>query len=108
MSITRYRGDTRPIVVTLSSSTGPLDLTGCTGFVLTADPSKEPVSAADNIFALTGTVLAPTAGTVEFLPSVAQADHVGTFWFDVQYIDARSLINTAGKDKMVFVQDIGK
>ena len=52
--ITRYRGDTKPLVVTLSSSEGPLDLTGCTTFMLTADPSKDPTSAATNIFALTG------------------------------------------------------
>jgi len=108
MSITRYRGDTKPLVVTLSSSTGPLDLTGCTGFTLTADPSKEPTSASANIFALTGTILSALAGTVEFLPSTLEADHVGTFWFDVQYLDDRGLINTAGKDKIVFLQDIGK
>ena len=106
--ITRYRGDTKPLVVTLSSSEGPLDLTGCTTFMLTADPSKDPTSAATNIFALTGTILDPVAGTVEFLPSTLQANHVGTYWFDVQYLDARGLINTAGKDKLVFVQDIGK
>jgi len=108
MSITRFRGDTKPIVITLSTSTGPLDLTGCTGFTLTADTNKEPTSAATNIFSLVGTILDPLAGTVEFLPSALQADHVGTYWFDVQYLDARSLINTAGKDKLVFVQDIGK
>lgn len=106
--ITRFRGDTKPIVVTLSSDSGPLDLTGYTGFTLSADPSKDPVSATNNIFALPGTILSATEGTVEFLLTSLQADHVGTFYFDVQYLDARGLINTAGKDKLVFVQDIGK
>ncbi len=108
MTITRYRGDTKPIVVTLSSSTGPLDLTGCTAFRMTADPSKTPTDATNNIFSLTGTVLDAAAGTVEFLPSALQTDHVGTYYFDCQFLDARGLINTAGKDKLIFEQDISK
>jgi hypothetical protein len=108
MSITRYRGDTKPIVVTLTGATGAINLTGCTGFVLTADPSPDPVSAANNIFALSGTILSATAGTVEFLPSAGQVDKVGVYYFDLQYLDARGLINTAGKDTLTFLQDISK
>ena len=108
MSITRFRGDTKPLVVTLTSRGQPINLTGCTAFTLTADPSRNPVDATNNIFALTGTILDAAAGTVEFLPSALEANHVGTFYFDLHYLDSRGLLNTAGKDKLVFEQDIGK
>lgn len=108
MSILRFRGDTKPIVITLSTAAGPINLTGCTAFKMTADPSKTPTDAAANIFSLSGTVLSAVDGTVEFLPSAAETDHVGTYYFDVQFLDARGFINTAGKDKIVFEQDISK
>ena len=108
MTIKRYRGDTKPIVVTLTSNGEPIPLAGCTAFTLTADPSQAPSDATNNIFTLTGTVLDASAGTVEFLPDWVQANHVGTFYFDVQYLDSRGLINTAGVEKLVFIQDITK
>lgn len=112
MSITRFRGDTKPIVVTLMTITdsikSPINLTGCTNFKLTADPSKTPTDGANNIFSIAGTVLGDVDGTVEFLPSESDADHLGIYYFDVQFFDARGFRCTAGKDKLTFEQDITK
>ena len=108
MSITRFRGDTKPFVVTLSTLTGPLPLSGCTAFKMTADPSKTPTDETNNIFSITGTVLSAADGTVEFLPSESETDHLGVYYFDVQFLDARGLKCTAGKSKLTFEQDITK
>lgn len=106
--ITRFRGDTKPIIITLYSDAGPLDLIGCSGFTLTADQSKEPIDSTNNIFVLNGTILSAPDGMVEFLITPSQANHIGTFYFDVQYLDVRGMINTVGKEILVLVQDISK
>lgn len=112
MSITRFRGDTKPIVVTLLTITdsikSPINLTGCTNFKLTADPSKTPTDDTKNIFSIAGTVLSPTNGTVEFLLSESDAEHLGIYYFDVQFFDSRGFRCTAGKEKLTFEQDITK
>ena len=48
------------------------------------------------------------AGRVEFAPSPTQADHVGTFYYDVQMTDGAGRKRTIALDKYVFPQDISK
>lgn len=109
MAIERFRGDTKPVVVTLMNGGVPLNLTGCTNFVMTADPEREPTTSAANIFSITGSISGdPLVGMIEFLPSAIEMDHVGNFYFDVQYSDARGFTTTAGKDKLILKQDITK
>jgi len=107
-TINRYRGDTKPIVITCQSGGSPMNLTGCSGFRMTADPLESPSDSANNIFSLDGTILSAIDGTVEFLPSALQTNYVGTYFFDVQFLDARALVNTAGKGQLIFEQDISK
>ncbi len=56
-TINRYRGDTKPIVITCQSGGSPMNLTGCSGFRMTADPLESPSDSANNIFSLDGTIL---------------------------------------------------
>lgn len=107
--ITRKRGDTYADVFTLkSAATGlPIDVTGYT-FVMTLDPSKEPVDSTNNVYQLTGTITSPTGGTVEFAPTALQADQVGTFYFDVQMVDGAGRKRTITGGKYKYEQDISK
>lgn len=107
--ITRKRGDTyADEFIIKSKATGlPLDITGYS-FVLTVDPEKEPADAANNKYALTGTIVDAEAGRVEFAPTALQADLVGNFFFDVQMIDGAGRKRTIDAGKYVYKQDISK
>jgi hypothetical protein len=105
--ITRARGDTYPIEFTVKKNGVPLDITSCT-FLLTVDPSKTPVDDVNNLFSLPGSIISAPAGTVSFPINDVQADHIGKFFYDLQMIDASSLIRTIQSGKFTFVQDITK
>ena len=107
-AITRYRGDTKPITGTVNLNDLPLDVTGCT-FVLTADPSKIPVDETNNIFSLVGELVTPVTGAIKFPITAAQADQApGTYFFDIQLVDAESNKQTIALDRLIFKQDISK
>ena len=108
-AITRKRGDTYGETVTVTDTAGAaINITGYT-FKLTVDPEKAPLTADNNLFSITGTILSPTAGTVEFAPSPTQADQApGTYYYDIQLIDGAGRIRTIALDKWVVVQDITK
>lgn len=107
-AITRFRGDTAPITGVVSLNALPLDVTGCS-FVLTVDPSKTPTDSANNLFALTGTLVTPLTGEITFPITAGQADQVpGTYYFDIQLLDALGYKRTIALDKFVFLQDITK
>lgn len=110
VAITRKRGDTYADEITVKSkATGlPINITGYT-FKLTVDPKKDPLTADNNLFSITGTILNPIAGTVEFAPSEPQSDQVpGTYYYDIEMIDGAGRVRTIELDKYVFTQDITK
>lgn len=100
-NITRTRGDTYPIEVTLGE-----DVSGGT-FLLTVDPSRSPVDDSNNLFQLTGTITDAPGGVVEFAVTEQQADHVGRFYYDVQ-MTRGGLVYTVAAGGIRFVQDITK
>ncbi len=108
-AITRKRGDTYAETITVTDTAGTaINITGYT-FKLTVDPEKAPATAANNLFSITGTILSPTAGTVEFAPSALQADQApGTYYFDIEMIDGAGRIRTIALNKYVVTQDISK
>ncbi len=108
-AITRKRGDTYAETITVTDTTGAvIDITGYT-FKLTVDPEKAPVSAANNLFSITGTILSAVAGTVEFAPSAPQADQTpGTYYYDIEMVDGAGRIRTIALDKYIVTQDISK
>jgi hypothetical protein len=107
--ITRVRGDTyADEFVFRNKKTGqPLDLTGYS-LKMTVDPLKDPVDAAANLYQLAGTITDAVGGKVEFSPTATQADQVGSYFYDVQMIDALGRIRTAVTGKYKYVQDITK
>lgn len=106
--ITRKRGDTYPITGTVKLNDLPLDVTGCS-FVLTVDPEPEPVTAANNLFSLTGALAEPLTGEISFPITEEQADQTpGDYYHDIQMIDAQGKKRTIALDGFSFVQDITK
>ncbi len=108
-AITRKRGDTYAETITVTDTAGvAINITDYT-FKLTVDPEKAPLTAANNLFSITGTILNAVAGTVEFAPSALQADQApGTYYFDIQMVDGAGRIRTIALDKYIVVQDISK
>lgn len=107
--LTRRRGDTyADEFIIKSKTTGlPINITGYT-FTLTVDPAKDPLNADNNLFSLNGTIVDAVAGRVEFAPSAIQADHVGSYFYDVQMIDGATRKRTIVSAKYKFIQDITK
>lgn len=110
VAITRKRGDTYADEITVKSKTTglPINIAGYT-FTMTLDPSKAPVDASANLYSLTGTIIDAAAGRVEFAPSAMQADQLpGTYYYDIQLIDAATRKRTIVLDKYTYTQDISK
>jgi hypothetical protein len=107
--IERPRGDTYADVVLIKSKkTGlPINITGYS-FLLTVDPNKAPTDASTKLFQLTGTIIDAPNGQVSFAPDVTQADHVGSYYYDVQMVDSAGKKRTILSGKYKFTQDITK
>lgn len=114
------RGDTAPIVLRLTADAVALDLTGWTSFVLTIDPSEEPLDALGNIDQMPGTIRPPdTSGILEFVPSgidetakraTSDAYPPADYFYDVQGINPlgnRTTLLAAGGSFQI-LQDITK
>ncbi len=104
------RGDTEPWTFTIVNKTTAvaIDITGFS-FLLTVDPSDEPVDAVNNLFQLTGTVTDGPGGVVQFAMSAANADQTPQeYFFDLQQTDAGGAIRTIAKGVYEFQQDITK
>ena len=107
--ITRKRGDTHAdefIVISKRTAT-VINITGHT-FLLTVDPSEDPTGSGANIFQLTGTFTDAAAGEVKFAPSVAQANNVGNYFYDLEMTDAGGLLRTIDYGSYTMLQDITK
>jgi len=111
MEITRYRGDTKPIVMTFwqDKSAGTLfDLTDCEVY-LTVDPEKAPIDDTNNLFTLTGQINTPTLGKATFTLTEMQANITpATYYYDIELVDAGGYISTEALDKFKIIQDIKK
>lgn len=110
VAITRKRGDTyADELIIKSKKTGlPVPITGYS-FVLTVDPTKDPTSAATNLYSIVGVILDAAEGRVEFAPTPLQADVApGNYFYDVQMIDGAGRKRTIVLDKYKYEQDISK
>ena len=107
--ITRYRGDTAADEITVQTSAGAaVDVTGFT-FVLTVSSLENPPDNVTELYNITGTILVPAAGTVEFVPSAIQADQKpATYYYDIQMTDGAGRIKTIAKGAYIYTQDITK
>lgn len=108
-TITVYRGDSWPFVVTLTDKkTGlPLEITSHT-FKLTVDRKLSPTDATTKIFETTGTIVSPSAGTVRFSPTAENHATAGNFYYDIQMTNSSGNKKTLPKSQYIILQDITK
>jgi len=86
----------------------PIDITGFS-FILTVDPESDPLTSANNLFALTGNITDATGGVVEFAPSTVQSDQTpDVYFYDIQQTDGGAAIRTIAVGPYEITQDITK
>jgi len=109
IDIERFRGDTAPIVIQLvDSASSPIgDAIGGATFLMTVSPEQWPTTGTP-LFQVAGTSIDDTAKTVNFEISLANADNLGAFYYDVQMTDSAGVIRTILSGLMLFEQDITK
>lgn len=98
-SIKRYRGDTYPIIATLSENKTPVDLTGST--IKLTISYNTPVT-------ITATITDAINGEVRFDFTPADVDTAGTFNYDIQVEDAGGIVTTYVKDIFELTDDVTK
>ncbi len=112
LDITRKRGDTFPIRLTLTDDGTAVDITGYT-FKLTVDSSPDPPETTDpsatEIFQVAGVITAAASGQFEFRPLASDMNQTPeTYFYDVEMIDPSGYIATIAKGKFTIQQDITK
>ncbi len=108
VTLTRKRGDTKSIGMTLKDSDGAvIDVTGYT-FSLSVNSDEEPLNTANELFTSVGTIVDGPNGKISFPVSVSDADNVGEFFYDAQLIDTATEKLTFLRGSFLMTQDIGK
>ena len=108
-NIIRRRGDIDPYVIAVvdKCSGNPVDVTSY-GFLMCVDPSPTPSGASNNIAQMSGIITDGTNGVVEFYPDSNEANHVGNYYYDIQWTDTNSKVRTIDYGKYILKQDVSK
>lgn len=108
-TITVYRGDSWPIVVTITDSTTGLPLNiNAYSFKLTVDRKQNPIDTTTKVFETSGLVIDASNGQVRFTPSAANHAVAGNFFYDIQMTAGASTVKTIVKSQYIIEQDISK
>lgn len=108
--LTFYRGDSFPIVVTITDSrtSEPIDLDGYE-LKLSVSSTINPVDDSSLVFDVQGVIDNDTeTGKVTFTPTSQNNGVAGSYYYDIQMIDSNSNIRTIVKAPYLIVQDITK
>src|SRR5574343_464636 len=100
-NITRFRGDTKPLVLRLSKNNVPLDVTGCSFMLSAIVPANK--GTADYAFQSEGVV---DGSSVSFEFAAEDVAVVGTYDYDVEMTDADGKISTIVSGKWALIQDV--
>lgn len=107
-NLTRRRGDTYPIDLSVVDTEGsPVDITGAT-FKLTVSSEEAPTDTTGQLFQVAGSIVNAAAGTVTFAPSASNTDAVGTYYYDIEMTDDAGVITTLVTGEFILLQDITK
>ena len=107
MKITRYRGNNRPFVFTITNQAGsPVDLTGYT-FLFTVNKIENPGDATTQVMQFTGTLSQhPTDGVVTFSPTSLNMNlQKDIYFYDIQGTKS-GVVTTFVKDQLEILQTI--
>ena len=101
-NIPRKRGDTKDFGFRFTVKREIVPLTNVTALM---GVTKEAAPTTANYeFLLTGVVDA-AAGEIRFPVTAAQVDRIGTYYYDVQTVDADGKTNTPVEGEIEFTQD---
>lgn len=104
-NVKRVRGDTYPEIFAVTTNGAAQNINGWS-FRLAVHSVPDPVDDTTLVFLMTGSVVDEVAGTVGFTPSAPQAATApGTYYFDVEAVEASGSIRTTTKGKWVISQD---
>jgi hypothetical protein len=108
LPIDRSRGDTYRIGLTFKESDGSLiDLSGGT-ITLTVNEENAPDDTANELFQSVGVDGDLTNGYAHFPLTADDADHLGRFYYDIEFIDANGKKRTLLEGEYLVSQDITK
>jgi hypothetical protein len=107
MQIERTRGDTYADRFLVKVKGIVANLTGCV-VTMTVNSERNPTDTTTQAYQLIGVVDDPSSGYVDFIPSAANVDRIGVYYFDIQLVDSNGVIRTLVKDAYNFTQDITK
>lgn len=96
MEITRYKGDTDPIVFTIKKNGVPLDITGSSFSLFYGDGT--------GTVTLPGTLIEPTSGKVSFAVAGTDFQTVKIYKYKVVKTDG-SIVKTIIKSSVIIVDD---
>ena len=109
INIEKKRGDTKRHTFTVYKSDGVTaeDVSTWSGFLLTIDPEKRPVSAVNNLSQLIGQLTTDGLdGKISFVPT--GSIDIGGYYYDAQALDGNSEKTTFAEGKYKITQDITK
>ncbi len=96
--ITRFRGDTYPIMVTIKENGIPIDLATAV--------CKMTIAFSDlEIVTIIGTNVSSSEGMARFDFTEEIADHVGKFFYDIQ-VESGGYRTTYAKNVVNFLRDV--
>ena len=107
-TLIRSRGDDTSFYLDLKDGNNVLlDITGGSA-VMSVSAEREP-DTANYLFQITGSIFGdPLNGRFEFPFTSTEANNVGKFYFDIEYVNSAGKTRTVKKGIIIFEQDIGK
>lgn len=97
--ITRFRGDTYPVMAIIKENGIPIDLTGATTKMTIAFKDPGPRT-------ILGIIIPETPGMIRFdFMDEEVTDQVGKFFYDIQ-VDSGGYKTTYAKNIIVFLRDV--
>lgn len=105
--INRFRGDTYRLGFILKKNKKTYDITDHS-FAFTVDTRENPDDESTQVFKIDAVISNASLGEIYFEFTEEQADLLGTYYFDIQMVNADAEKRTLDKGTIVFSQDINK
>jgi hypothetical protein len=84
-----------------------VDITGWS-FVLTVNTVDNPVNTDHQVAQIVGVIADAAAGVVEFTPTLTDVATAGSYYYDIEAVDAGGSVSTLDKGAFTLLQDITK
>jgi hypothetical protein len=106
-NITYKRGDNEPIHRNVTVGGEAVDVTGWK-FTLTVNAEEKPADTTNQLFQVIATLTDASIGSIDFYPTSEQTGDLGSYYFDIEVIDAAGRKSTPESGAFLITQDITK